>query len=95
MIAVPVLQPILMCGAQVMRKCRPGLMEYAMESIFRNKCYLEGADPLCGMGCVCSSKVSIYQVPDYMAMVYEMEDREMPSFYCVEQHPESSSSAIT
>ena len=27
---------------QLMTKCRPGLMEYAMETIFRNKCYLEG-----------------------------------------------------
>ena len=29
-------------GLQLMRKCRPGLMEYALESIFRHSCYLEG-----------------------------------------------------
>lgn len=35
-----------------MRKCRPGLMEYAMESIFKNICYLEGAlsPNLCSSG---------------------------------------------
>ena len=28
-----------------MQKCRPGLMEYAMESIFKNHCYLQGVHP--------------------------------------------------
>jgi len=34
------------CFPQLMRKCRPGLMEYAMESIFKNHCYLQGQSTL-------------------------------------------------
>jgi len=41
---------------ELMRKCRPGLMEYAMESIFKNHCYLQGGcrrlpyTPICASG---------------------------------------------
>lgn len=41
---------------ELMRKCRPGLMEYALESIFKNICYLEGGcrripyTPICASG---------------------------------------------
>ena len=46
------------CAAhvEVMRKCRPGLMEYALEAVFLKDCYLLGGcrhapyTPICASG---------------------------------------------
>ena len=51
---------VYLLGSQVMRKVKPGMLEYEMESLFQHYCYSEGGCRHTSYTCICARQVNLH-----------------------------------